>query len=180
MTKVLNNVKTNDTVKENIITVKENIIIEEKNLILAENGEEFMMNHVDPIDIRHPQLLPALTLAYIGDGYYELQVRNFLLAQGRLKVDELHKTAISLVRAGTQAQMAHRVMEQLTEYEVGVLHRGRNAKGQHVPKGASVSEYRNATGLEALVGYWFLMKMQDRLDWFFDELWIYAKEEGKC
>ena len=56
-----------------------------------------------------PELLPALTLAYIGDGYYEMAVRNYLLKQGLRRVDDLHKNAIELVCAATQAQLAHRL-----------------------------------------------------------------------
>lgn len=118
-----------------------------------------------------PEALPALTLAYIGDGYYELVVRNRLLTEGTRRVEELHTQAVALVRAAAQARLARLLEPQLTEAEVGVLHRGRNAKGQHVPKGAKVTEYRLATGLEALVGYWYLTGAAERLAWAFDSLW---------
>ena len=64
-----------------------------------------------------PELLPALTLAYIGDGVYELQVRKHLLRLGIYKVDDLHKRAISLVCANTQARLAAAIQEQLTPFE---------------------------------------------------------------
>lgn len=118
-----------------------------------------------------PEALPALTLAYIGDGYYELVVRNRLLIEGTRRVEELHVQAVALVRAAAQARLARLLEPQLTEAEVCVLHRGRNAKGQHVPKGAKVTEYRLATGLEALVGYWYLTGAAERLAWAFDLLW---------
>ena len=118
-----------------------------------------------------PEELPALTLAYIGDGYYELVVRNRLLTEGARRVEELHTRAVELVRAGAQARLARLLEPGLTEAELGVLHRGRNAKGQHVPKGARVTDYRLATGLEALVGYWYLSGAAARLDWAFGLLW---------
>ena len=124
-----------------------------------------------------PELLPALTLAYIGDGYYELVVRNFLLGQGLRRVDDLHKHAIELVCATTQAQLAHRLQPCLNQAEETVLRRGRNAKGMHIPKGATVANYRLATGLEALVGYWYLSGDWDRLDYCFKQLWQLRGEE---
>ena len=123
-----------------------------------------------------PELLPALTLAYIGDGVYELQVRKHLLRLGIYKVDDLHKRAISLVCANTQARLAAAIQEQLTPFEVSIMHRGRNAKGQHNPKGASVATYHLATGLETLIGYWYLAGAEERLVWFFQRLWQYEKE----
>lgn len=123
-----------------------------------------------------PELLPALTLAYIGDGYYELVVRNYLLKQGLRRVDDLHKRAIELVCAATQAQLAHRLQPGLNEAEQTVLRRGRNAKGMHIPKGATVANYRLATGLEALVGYWYLCEDWERLDECFEQLWQMRKE----
>lgn len=127
--------------------------------------------------IETPEQLAGLTLAYIGDGYYELVVRNHLLAVGARRVDSLHKQAVELVRAGTQARLAHILEPELTEEELGVYHRGRNAKGQHIPKGATVSDYRAATGLEALVGYWYLAGKSARLKHCFKLLW--QLEEGK-
>ena len=117
-----------------------------------------------------PELLPALTLAYIGDGYYEMAVRNYLLKQGLRRVDDLHKNAIELVCAATQAQLAHRLQPGLNEVEQTVLRRGRNAKG------ATVANYRLATGMEALVGYWYLCADWERLDDCFAQLWQMRKE----
>lgn len=126
---------------------------------------------VEKANIEHPEQLSGLTLAYIGDGYYELVVRNHLLAKGARKVDGLHKQAISLVRAAMQARLVKEMEQELTEEELGVYHRGRNAKGQHIPKGSTVTEYRAATGLEALVGYWYLTGAQERLSRCFEILW---------
>ncbi len=132
---------------------------------------------VEKAAIKQPEQLSGLTLAYIGDGFYELVVRNHLLAAGVRKVDDLHKQAIGLVRAAAQARLIHQLEPELTEFELAVYHRGRNAKGQHIPKGATVAEYRAATGLEALVGYWYLTGADDRLSRCFEVLW--QQEEDK-
>lgn len=132
---------------------------------------------VEKASIECPEQLPGLTLAYIGDGYYELVVRNHLLAAGARKVDGMHKQAIALVRAGMQARLVKEMEPELTEREQGVYHRGRNAKGQHIPKGSTVSEYRAATGLEALVGYWYLSGANERLSRCFELLWQ-LEEQG--
>ena len=123
-----------------------------------------------------PALLPALTLAYIGDVVYELAVRQHLLEQGIYKVNELHKRAVHLVCAKTQAALSHSLEAELTEAEISVLHRGRNAKG-HAPKSVPVITYKQATGLEALVGYWYLMQEESRLNWFFAQLWQFAEPQ---
>lgn len=131
-------------------------------------------------DSEKPEQLPALTLAYIGDAYYELVVRNFLLRRGIRKVEELHRTAITLVRAGMQARLAHALESELDEQERTVLHRGRNTKGLHNPKGATVQEYRAATGLEALVGFWYLRGDEERLERCFAVLYEIWEGDRKC
>lgn len=135
---------------------------------------------VEKAAVERPELLPGLTLAYIGDGYYELVVRNHLLAAGVRKVDSLHKQAIGLVRAGMQSRLVMIMESELDEIELGVYHRGRNAKGQHIPKGATVAEYRAATGLEALVGYWYLTGADERLQRCFELLWQLEEEQTEA
>ena len=124
----------------------------------------------------NPNFMPALTLAYLGDVVYEIEVRKYLVKQGIYKVDDLHKAAVSLVRANTQAEFVQLIKDELTEEEQSVFRRGRNAKGQHTPKGATVANYKLATGLEALVGYWYLTENQSRMDWFFEKLWQFDKD----
>lgn len=117
-------------------------------------------------------------MAYIGDGFYELTVRNHLLSAGVRRVEELHTKAIDLVRAGTQAELARRLLVELSEDEQGVFHRARNAKGQHTPKGATPAEYHAATALEALVGYWYLTGAAARLEMCFAVLWEIEGEKN--
>ena len=93
-----------------------------------------------------PQQLPALTLAYVGDAVYELYVRNSILKQSH-KVHTLHRLAINRVNNNTQSDLLAKVESELTEEELAVVHRGRNAKGAQVPKNASPQIYRRSSGL---------------------------------
>ena len=104
-----------------------------------------------------------LTLAYIGDAAYELVVRTFLVDQGNSRPDKLHRKASSMVKAAAQAAMAEALKDSLTEEELSVYRRGRNAKSVTTAKNASVIDYRTATGLEALAGWLFLKERYDRL-----------------
>jgi len=112
------------------------------------------------------QELNALVLAYVGDAVYELWVRTHLLELGYEKVHELHKAAISYVRASTQAELLHDLLPDLDGIEQQVVLRGRNAKGGY-PKNVDVVTYRHATAFEALVGYWQLEGRLDRMHWAF-------------
>lgn len=119
-------------------------------------------------------LLPVLTLAYIGDAVYELRVRRHLLESGLAKAGELHKAAIAYVCASRQACLAEAFLDKLSQEEVDIFRRGRNAKSGHVPPNMRPADYHKATGLEALVGYWYLCGQGARLDALFALL--FAKE----
>ena len=112
-------------------------------------------------DLPHGQLPGSLELAYLGDTVYDLYVRRRLVvAGGRMK--DLHRAAVSQVRASAQSEALARVEELLTEEEQGVVRRARNAK-QSVPKSATPGEYHRATAFEALLGYLYLMHREERL-----------------
>ena len=119
--------------------------------------------------MRNWREMNALTLAYLGDAVYELWVRTHMLELGHEKVKELHKQAVSYVRASTQAQVLHALFPDLNEVEQQVVLRGRNAKGGH-PKNVDVVTYRHATAFESLVGYWQLNRENDRMQWAFDKV----------
>ncbi len=106
-----------------------------------------------------------LTLAYIGDGIYELVVRSMIVTDANAPVNKLHKRSSELVKAETQAKMAFYLRDNdiLDEEEMRVLKRGRNAQSYTKAKNASVSDYRWATGFEALIGYLYLLDKSDRM-----------------
>lgn len=118
---------------------------------------------------RNWQEINTLALAYIGDAVYELWVRNHLLELGIEKVQDLHKAAVSYVRAATQALVLHHLMPELTGEEQQAVLRGRNAKGSH-PRNVDVVTYRHATAFEALVGYWHLEGRDERMAWAFGQI----------
>lgn len=97
-----------------------------------------------------------LALAYIGDGVYEIFIRTYVLNKGNRPVNKMHKASRELVRASAQAKLYYLIEDRLTEEEMMVLKRGRNAKSVSVPKNGNVTEYRHATGLEALIGYLYI------------------------
>ena len=102
-----------------------------------------------------------LTLAYIGDGVFDLIIRTVVVDKGNTSPNELHRHTSSIVKAHTQALMAEALMEELTEEEHDVYRRGRNAKSFTTAKNATVADYRKGTGFEALMGYLYL---EDRFD----------------
>lgn len=97
-----------------------------------------------------------LTLAYIGDCIYDAIIRTVVVERGNRSANQLHKTVVRYVNAGTQARMIEALQEFLTEEEQRVYLRGRNAKSSSTAKNASVTDYRKATGMEALLGYLYL------------------------
>lgn len=106
-------------------------------------------------------MLSPLQLAYIGDGVYELLVRTYLINRGD-SVNQLHKKATKFVKAKAQTEYFHKIEDRLTDEEIRVVKRGRNTKS-NVPKNASVSDYKYATGFEALIGYLYLRGKDNRI-----------------
>lgn len=114
--------------------------------------------------------ISMLGLAHIGDGVYELMTRTMLCREGHTAIGKLHQLTVSRVKAPAQAAAAARILPLLTEEELALYKRGRNAHVHGVPKGADVGEYHSATGLEALFGYLYLLGRLDRLNALFDAI----------
>ena len=109
------------------------------------------------------QMLPPLQLAYVGDSVHALLVRTHVL-QKNLLVRDMHRASNEAVSAVSQARELQRILPLLTEEEAAVVRRGRNAHPHHsAPKSASVGEYAEATGLEALLGYLYLTGQSGRI-----------------
>lgn len=104
-----------------------------------------------------------LTLAYLGDAVYEIMIRTILVKKGNCPVNQLHKKASSLVKAAAQSEIIKVIEETLTEEEHSVYKRGRNAHSPTMAKNASMSDYRRATGFEALMGYLYLKEDYTRM-----------------
>ena len=117
-----------------------------------------------------PRLLSPLALAFVGDGVYELLVREMLVAGGTMPVRELHRRAVAQVRAAAQSQAYQAIQELLDEEEMAVLRRGRNAHGTRPPRSSDPADYRRATGVEALIGYLYLCGRNGRIRELFGEI----------
>lgn len=119
--------------------------------------ELFQMKEVDVKEYS------PLTLAYIGDSIYDLVIKSLVINGGNKQVNKLHQETSRLVQASAQSMMMRTMQEHLTEEEHAVYKRGRNAKSVSPAKNQSITDYRRATGFEALLGYLYLQKDWKRL-----------------
>ncbi|MBC5713528.1 ribonuclease III [Roseburia sp. BX1005] len=115
---------------------------------------------IKEVDIR---TYSPLTLAYIGDGIFDLVIRSIVVGRGNTRANELHHRTSHIVKAHTQAEMAEKLLPVLTETENDIYRRGRNAKSPTMAKNATMSDYRKATGFEALMGYLYLTDQFERI-----------------
>ena len=107
--------------------------------------------------------LSVLCLAHVGDAVYELLARTRLAEGGKGRVVDLHRAAVSIVRAPAQAKAAAVILPLLTEEERAVYKRGRNSHVNSVPHAASKAEYHAATALEAVFGWLHLAGEGERV-----------------
>ena len=112
------------------------------------------------VDLR---TLSPLTLAFVGDCVYDLILRTVIVGRHNASPNQLHREKSRLAKAPAQAEMAEALQEHLTQEELAVYRRGRNAKSHTTAKNASVLDYRKATGLEALYGWLYLSGQEERL-----------------
>ena len=126
----------------------------------GEEMEELIERKREEIDVN---MMSPLTWAYIGDCVYELYVRQELINKTNLKPHRLHIEAIRYVKASKQAEILQKISDRLTEEEKDIVRRGRNAENHHLPKNASVQDYMYSTAFEALIGYLYLTKKDERL-----------------
>ena len=106
-------------------------------------------------------------LAYLGDSVLEIRVREKLVRDGISGSGNLNRASLAYVKASEQAAAMHRIIPSLDEEETLVFKRGRNMSGGNVPKSATMSEYRTATGMEVLFGYLHLLGRNERIDELF-------------
>lgn len=103
-----------------------------------------------------------LTLAYIGDGIYDLIIRTVVVNRANRPANELHRMTVKYVSAGAQAKIADALWESFNEEEQSVFRRGRNSKPHTTAKNATTQDYLKATGLEAVLGYLYLTENMER------------------
>jgi len=126
---------------------------------------ETRVSNLDKLRNEDVKQLNALALAYMGDAVLEQKIREHLLRVGRVKPNILHREATRYVSAKAQSMIVHRMMDEgfLTEEELAVFRRGRNAKSGSVPKNTDVQTYRNSSGFEAVLGSLYLLNELERV-----------------
>ena len=122
---------------------------------------------LSPEDVR---AISSIGLAHMGDAVYEILVRTWLCAHGKATGKGLHRATMALVCAPRQAELSQIILPLLTEEEQAVFRRGRNANVHSIPVHASRAEYQQATALEALFGYLYLLGRKDRINQLFDAM----------
>ena len=121
-----------------------------------------MEGYIDNIDI---QTVPAQTLAFIGDAVYNVYIRTYLTSISTAKSGILHNMSIKYVSAKGQAFTIDKIMEELNDNEISIYKRGRNTNIPSVSKHVDVIEYKKATGFESLIGYLYVTKQTQRLEY---------------
>ena len=134
--------------------------------------EDYFALHLPEDQIR---AISSIGLAHLGDAVYELLARAWLCAHGRATGRGLHRAAVELVKAPAQAERAEKILPLLTEEELAVFKRGRNAHVHTVPHSASRADYLRATALECLLGYLYLNGRRERINTLFTAM----MEEGE-
>ena len=126
--------------------------------------EEILDYLLKPFNIERKEAkeFSPLVLAYIGDAVYELMIRSILVSRGNRPVNKLNKDATSLVKAGAQSEIIKLISDNLSEEEYTVFKRGRNSSPHTMAKNASMTDYKYATGFEALIGFLYLDNRCDR------------------
>ncbi|MCI6857699.1 MAG: ribonuclease III [Eubacterium sp.] len=127
-----------------------------------ETGIETFFDHF-PLTKQELKSYSSLGLAYIGDCVFELFVRTMVVTKGNDRASHYHKKTIGFVNAAAQTKMMNRIKPLLTEEEMAVFRRGKNAKSASPAKNQSLHDYHYATGFEALMGYLYLSGQKERL-----------------
>lgn len=113
--------------------------------------------------VDNPGAVPTLNLAFIGDGVYDLLVREYLVTSSNAHVGELNREKVAMVNCHFQAEAVHRIEPVLSDAESDILRRGRNSSPKSPSKHSTLSDYRLATGLETLFGWLYLRGEDDRI-----------------
>lgn len=129
--------------------------------------EDFFDIQMTPDQLR---AVSSIGLAHVGDAVFELLVRSWLCTKGKATGKGMHRATIAIVCAESQASRAEKILPLLDEEETAVFRRGRNAQVRSVPAHASRAQYSEATALEALLGWLYLLGRRDRVSELFGKL----------
>ena len=127
-----------------------------------------MVNYFEPaLTDDELRAISSIGLAHMGDAVFEILVRTWLCAHGKATGKGLHQATIRLVCAESQSQKAQKILPLLSEEELAVFKRGRNAQVHSIPAHASRAQYGAATALEALLGWLYLRGRNARINELF-------------
>lgn len=129
--------------------------------------EDFFDIQMTPDQLR---AVSSIGLAHVGDAVFELLVRSWLCTKGKATGKGMHRATIAIVCAESQASRAEKILPLLDEEETAVFRRGRNAQVRSVPAHASRAQYSEATALEALLGWLYLLGRRDRVSELFGKM----------
>ena len=129
----------------------------------VEKGLDYYIEKMFNIEEMEAETYSPLVRAYIGDCIYDLIIKSWIVSAGNRQVHKMHEDTSAYVQASTQSLMMRKMQEHLTQEEHTVYRRGRNAKSVSPAKNQSITDYRRATGFEALLGYLYLKKEYQRL-----------------
>ena len=115
-------------------------------------------------ELQDVKMLSPLVWAYVGDSVYEMFVRTKLVNISNAKPHKLHLESIKYVKAKAQANVLEKILDRLTDEERDIARRGRNTENHHVAKNSNVADYSKSTAFEALIGYLYLTKQDERLE----------------
>lgn len=144
-------------------SLKKDSYDEPERLMCQETDLASLMDRALDLPQRDWSQYSPLTLAWIGDTVCDLVVRYALLKRANMQTDKLHRKASSIVNARSQAKRMEEIRTKLTDREMSIYRRGRNANPGHTAKNADRSEYLEATGFECLIGYLYLERQYSRL-----------------
>ena len=126
-------------------------------------GFEHFIDDIPGMTRIDPDMASPLVLAYIGDCVFDLIIKLMVTGKGNRQVHKLHEETSQYVQASSQSYMMRSMQEHLNEKEHAVYRRGRNARSVSPAKNQSITDYRRATGFEALIGYLYLKREYKRL-----------------
>ena len=106
----------------------------------------------------------SLRLAFIGDAVHSLYIREQILLHHKDKVPVLNTLVADKVNAAAQSRAYDKLLSFLTEDELEIMKRGKNAHVGHIPKNQTIEDYHKATAFEALLGYLYLTDNATRLN----------------
>lgn len=136
-----------------------------KQQAVTEKGGESLLQMIQrtfPGKKQDVRMYSPLTLAYIGDAIYDLIIRTVVVERANRPVNDLHRITVKYVSAGAQARIVEALTDRLTEEELSVYRRGKNAKPHTTAKNATAADYLKATGFETVLGFLYLTDQMNR------------------